>query len=107
MDIRFAEFSLPQSGAVVVGVWEERVLTASARRLDEATGGAVARAVVAAPRFHGKKNELVPLIGPPGLPLSRIVLAGLGKPEAGYARLLHEIRRDLAAQLNSAGVNQS
>ena len=79
MDIRFAEFSLPQSGAVVVGVWEERVLTASARRLDEATGGAVARAVAAAPRFHGKKNELLPLIGPPGLPLSRIVLAGFSQ----------------------------
>src|SRR5207248_2220590 len=54
MDIRFAEFSLPQSGAVVVGVWEDRALTAPARRLDEATQGAVARAVAAAGRFHGK-----------------------------------------------------
>ncbi|TMK30637.1 MAG: leucyl aminopeptidase, partial [Alphaproteobacteria bacterium] len=53
MDIRFAEFSLPQSGAVVVGVWEDRALTGPARRLDEATQGAVARAVAAAPRFHG------------------------------------------------------
>src|SRR5436305_13172445 len=91
MDIRFAEFSLPQSGAVVVGVSEERVLTASARRLDEATGGAVARAVAAAARFHGKKNELVPVVGPPGLPLSRIVLAGLGKPEAVAARLFEDL----------------
>jgi leucyl aminopeptidase len=103
MDIRFAEFSLPQSGAVVVGVWEERVLTPSARRLDEATGGAVARAVAAAARFHGKKNELVPLIGPPGLPLSRIVLAGLGKPEAVDARLLEDLGGNLAAHLNGAG----
>jgi leucyl aminopeptidase len=103
MDIRFAEFSLPQSGAVVVGVWEERVLTAPARRLDEATQGAVARAVAAAPRFHGKKNELVPVIGPPGLPLSRIVLAGLGKPEAVDARLLEDLGGTLAAHLNGAG----
>ncbi len=107
MDIRFAEFSLPQSGAVVVGVWEERVLTPSARRLDEATGGAVARAVAAAARFHGKKNELVPLIGPPGLPLSRIVLAGLGKPEAVDARLLEDLGGNLAAHLNGAGETEA
>ena len=65
MKIDFAEFALPRSGALVVGVWEDRVLTGPARRLDEATGGAVARAVAAAPRFHGKKNELIAIIGPP------------------------------------------
>jgi leucyl aminopeptidase len=107
MDIRFAEFSLPSSGAVVVGVWEERVLTASARRLDEATGGAVARAVAAAARFHGKKNELVPLIGPPGLALSRIVLAGLGKPEAVDVRLLEDLGGNLVAHLNGAGETEA
>jgi leucyl aminopeptidase len=107
MDIRFAEFSLSQSGAVVVGVWEERVLTAPARRLDEATGGAVARAVAATARFHGKKNELVPVIGPPGLPLSRIVLAGLGKPESVDARLLEDLGGNLAAHLNGAGETEA
>ena len=59
MKINFAEFAPPRSGAVVVGAWEDRVLTGSARQLDEATGGAVSRAVAAAPRFHGKKNELL------------------------------------------------
>ena len=107
MDIRFAEFSLPQSGAVVVGVWEERVLTASARRLDEATCGAVVRAVAAAPRFHGKKNELVPLIGPPGLPVSRIVVVGLGKPEAVEARMLEDLGGNLVAHLNGAGETEA
>jgi leucyl aminopeptidase len=103
MDIRFAEFSQPQSGAVVVGVWEGRELTAPARRLDEATQGAISRAVAAAPRFHGKKNELLPLIGPPGLSVSRIVLAGLGKPDAIDARLLEDLGGTLVAHLNSAG----
>src|SRR5438270_10918486 len=107
MDIRFAEFSLPQSGAVVVGVWEDRVLTAPARRLDEATQGAVARAVAAAARFHGKKNELLPIVGPPGLPLSRIVLAGLGKPEAVDARLLEDLGGTIIAHLNSAGESEA
>ena len=103
MKISFSEFELPRSGAVVVGMWEERVLTEPARRLDEATGGAVTRAAAAAARFHGKKNETLALIGPPELPLSRIVLAGLGKPEAVDARLLEDLGGNLVAHLNGAG----
>ena len=107
MKIDFAEFALPSSDApgdaVVVGAWEDRVLTLAARRLDEATGGAIARAVAAAPRFHGKKNELLPIIGPPGLPVSRIVVAGLGKPDAVDARLLQDLGGNLVAHLNGAG----
>ena len=108
MKISFAEVAPPRPtgpslGAVVVGAWEERVLTGSARRLDEATGGAVSRAVAAAPRFHGKKNELIAIIGPPGLPLSRIVVAGLGKPDAVDARLLQDLGGNLVAHLNGAG----
>src|SRR5437588_8230238 len=106
MKISFSKFELPRSGAVVVGVWEERVLTEPARRLDEATGGAVARAAAAA-RFHGKKNETLALIGPPELPLSRIVLAGLGKPEAIDARLLEDLGGNLLAQLNGAGETEA
>jgi len=107
MDIRFAEFSQPQSGAIVVGVWEDRVLTAPARRLDEATQGAISRAAAAAPRFHGKKNQLLPIVGPPGLPLSRIVLAGLGKPEAVDARLIEDLGGAIVAHLNSAGESEA
>src|SRR5437867_3680601 len=107
MKINFAEFALPRSGAVVVGAWEDRVLTATARRLDEATEGAVSRAVGAAPRFHGKKNELLPIIGPPHLPVSRIVVAGLGKPDAVDARLLQDLGGTLLVHLNGAGESEA
>jgi leucyl aminopeptidase len=103
MKISFAEFALPSFGAVVVGAWEDRVLTAPAKQLDEATGGAVSRAVAAAARFHGKKNELLPIIGPPNVSLSRIVVAGLGKPDAVDARLLQDLGGTLVAHLNGAG----
>jgi leucyl aminopeptidase len=107
MKIDFAEFVMPRSGAVIVGAFEDRVLTATARRLDEETGGAVSRAVAAAPRFHGKKNELLPLIGPPKLSLSRIVVAGLGKPDAVDARLLQDLGGNLVAHLNGAGESEA
>ncbi|MGE3782284.1 MAG: leucyl aminopeptidase [Alphaproteobacteria bacterium] len=103
MKIDFATFAPPRSGAVVVGAWEDRVLTGVARRLDEETGGAIGRAVSAAPRFHGKKNELLPLIGPPNLPLSRIVVAGLGRPDGVDAALLEDLGGNLVAHLNGAG----
>src|ERR1044071_4787228 len=107
MKISFAEFAVPQSGAVVAGAWEDRVLTGPARRLDEATGGAVSRAVAAAARFHGKKNELIPIIGPAELKVSRIVVAGLGKPEAVDERRLQDLGGNLVAHLNGAGETEA
>ena len=72
------------------------MLTPAARRLDEATGGAITRALAAASRFNGKKDELLPIVGPANLPVSRIVLAGLGKPES---------RRCPARSSNSAAIS--
>jgi len=103
MKISFAEPDRPRSGAVVVGVWEEGALTPAARRLDEDTGGAIARAVAAAPRFHGKKDELLSIIAPPNLSVSQIVLAGLGKPDSVNDRESEKLGGNLVAHLNRAG----
>src|SRR5229473_1240401 len=100
MKISFAEPDQPRSGAVVVGVWEEGALTPAAKRLDEATAGAISRAVSAAPRFGGKKDELLPIVGPAGLSVSRIVLAGLGKPDLTDPRSLQQLGGNLVAHLN-------
>jgi leucyl aminopeptidase len=103
MKISFAEFEVPRAGAVVVGIWEESALTAPARQLDEASGGAITRALAASPRFRGKRNELVPIVGPATPSVSRIVLAGLGKPAAIDARGLEDIGGTLVAHLNGVG----
>jgi leucyl aminopeptidase len=108
MKISFAEFEPPRpgaagGGAVVVGAWEEGVLTAPARQLDEASGGAITRALAASPRFRGKKSELVSIVAPANLTVSRIVLAGLGKPDAVDARGLEDLGGTLLAHLNGAG----
>jgi leucyl aminopeptidase len=103
MKISFTAPKMPGSGAVVAGIWEERQLTPMAHELDEATGGAVRRALAAAPRFAGKKAELLPLLAPAGLPLGRIVLAGFGRPEAAEARIWEEIGGALVPHLDGAG----
>jgi leucyl aminopeptidase len=107
MKISFAQPDHTRSGAVIVGVWEEAMLTPAARRFDEATGGAIMRAISAAPRFKGKKDELLPIIGPANLPVSRIVLAGLGKPDLANARLFQQLGGNLVAHLNSAGETEA
>jgi leucyl aminopeptidase len=103
MKIKFVELDQPRSGAVVVGVWNGGVLTPAARRLDEASGGAIARAVSTAHRFKGKKDELLPVVAPANLSLSRIVLAGLGKPESIDALALQQLGGKLLAHLHGAG----
>ncbi len=103
MKISFSEFEPPRAGAVVVGVWEGGALTATARQLDETTGGVLTRALAASPRFRGKRNDLVPVIAPPNLSVSRVVLAGLGKPEAVDARGFEDLGGTLLAHLNGVG----
>ena len=76
MKISFTEPELPRCGAVVVGVWEGKVLTPAARRLDEATDGAISRALAAAQRFKGKKDELLPIVGPAGVTPRRFLREG-------------------------------
>ena len=107
MKISFVEPHQPRSGAIVVGVWEDGAMTPAARLLDEATSGSVTRALSAAPRFNGKKDELLPIIAPANLSLSRIVLAGLGKPESIDARSLQRLGGKLYTHLNGAGEKEA
>jgi leucyl aminopeptidase len=79
MDIRFVTQDLPQDGVVVVGVQEERELTTSGRLLDVELEGALARAMQAS-RFRGKKDQTLSLAGI--APFARILLLGMGKPDA-------------------------
>jgi leucyl aminopeptidase len=103
MKVTFGEPDLPGSGAAVAGIWEGRVLTPSAHRLDVATEGTITRALSGAARFSGKKGEILPIVAPAQLPLSRIVLAGLGKREKADARVFEELGGALAAHLNGVG----
>ncbi|HXC91511.1 MAG TPA: leucyl aminopeptidase [Stellaceae bacterium] len=107
MKIAFAEPDLPRSGAAVAGIWEGGGLTPGARRLDEATDGAITRALAGAARFSGKKGELLAIVAPAKLPLSRIVVAGLGKREKADARLYEDLGGALAAHLNGAGETEA
>ena len=103
MKIEFGAFDPARRGAIVVGAWEGGGLTAPARQIDEASGGAVARALAASGRFRGKKGEILAVVGPANLAASQIVLAGLGTPETVDVRRLEDLGGALVAHLNSTG----
>ncbi len=80
MKIAFTEPEFERDGALVVTCFEGRALGASARQLDERLHGALARAL-AGSRATGKLGEMVDVVAPAGLPASRVLLVGLGKPD--------------------------
>jgi leucyl aminopeptidase len=102
MKIVFAETTLPDSGTIVVGVCEDRNLTPTAAALDRDTGGALTRAM-AASRFTGKKDQILPVLAPANLTVSRILLAGLGQPADVTSIQLQALGGNVVAALANSG----
>jgi len=107
MKVSFTTHAIPKSHAVCVGVTADRTLTPTAEQLDTATGGAVWKAVNAAPRFKGDKRQFLEVLAPGGVDNSRIVLVGLGKPEELSESELESVGGELLAKLNASGESQA
>ncbi|MEM1049639.1 MAG: leucyl aminopeptidase [Pseudomonadota bacterium] len=75
--IAFSKPDTPSKGTVILGFSEGGPLGDHARALDEASGGAIERAMAVA-EFKGKKKSILEIIAPHGLELDRIYLIGLG-----------------------------
>ncbi len=88
LDIAFAKPALPKSGALVLLVGEGEIPSGLWQQADEATGGAIGRALKAA-EFKGAKGKTCTILAP-GADLSRVVAVGLGKPSELTARVLNE-----------------
>ncbi|HUB95893.1 MAG TPA: leucyl aminopeptidase [Stellaceae bacterium] len=102
MKITFAEPRPPRSGTVVVPVGDERTLLATAKQLDEESGGALTRAMGAS-RFKGRGEESLAVLAPAHLDLSRVLLYGIGKEGGGERSAWQNRGGQILAQLNGAG----
>jgi leucyl aminopeptidase len=80
LEIAFAPPTLPTSGALALLIAEGAAPSGLWAAADRATGGAIARALEAA-RFTGAKDKSATILAPGG-GLSRVVVVGLGKPDA-------------------------
>ena len=83
LEIVFAEAHLPRSGALALLVGEGERPSGLFQSVDEATGGAVGRAL-AAGEFKGTKNQICTILAP-GAGLSRVVVVGLGSAPTALA----------------------
>jgi leucyl aminopeptidase len=97
LDVGFAAPSLPSSGALVLLVPEDARPSGLWAQADEATGGAIARALAAA-EFKGGKAKTCTILAP-GAGLSRVVAVGLGKPGELSQRILEEAGGHAAAAI--------
>ena len=73
-----------RSACAIVGIHERAEMTAPARELDRASGGAIGR-VLRRGDFSGKAGEILPIMGNLRGPVERVLLVGLGAKK-GYGR---------------------
>ena len=95
-----------RAGSWVVAATEGKALTPAALRADKASGGALSRGLGSS-RFTGKSGQMLEVLAPAGLSVSRILLVGLGKAEALDAKAAETIGAQALGRLNSAGERQA
>jgi leucyl aminopeptidase len=99
LDITFAKPASPKSGSLALLVAEEEQLGGVAAALDEASDGAITRAIDAG-KFKGQKGQTLTLFAPaPGL--GRVLLLGLGKRADLKPLALEEAGGSIAAALSA------
>lgn len=99
MNVTFADFSLPKTGAVAVFAAEGKPLSGHAAEIDKKTGGALKRAMKAA-AFKGAEGKIIDLLSPKGLSAARVVLVGLGKPEKLTTSIFETLGGSLVGHLD-------
>src|SRR6202012_3184358 len=102
MNINFAAPAAVTAGSWVVGAVEGAALLPAAVSADKASGGALSRALKFA-RFKGQAGQMVEVLAPAGLQVSRLLLVGLGKPESLDEKALETIGAQVTARLLAAG----
>ena len=80
MQFNFAAAKAVDSGVWVVGAAEGTGLLPAAAKADKASGGAIGRAMPSC-QFKAKAGQVLEVLAPAGVGVSRIVVLGLGKAE--------------------------
>ncbi len=98
LEVAFTKPALPKTGAVALFVAEAEALTGVAASLNEAAGGAIARAMEIA-AFKGQKGKTVLLLAPVE-GLTRLLVVGLGKRTELTTLTVEEAGGSIAAAMS-------
>ncbi len=102
MKFAFSEISLPKRGSLAVMVYENNVLSPTAKAVDKASKGQIQKAVKNS-RFKGKTGDFLEILAPDGLEVSRVVLVGLGDVAKLTPSDVEDAGGTLAKKLNGSG----
>ncbi len=102
MKVVFSKPVLPDTGALVVGVLQNRRLTPSAKLLDSQMNGELTRAIKAS-RFKGAKAQSLTILAPVGTKLDRAFVVGLGKAKDIKPLGMQSLGGGIYAALGSKG----
>jgi leucyl aminopeptidase len=102
MQPTFAAPGTVSSGAWIVGALDGSQLTPAAAKADKAASGALARGI-AVSRFTGKKGQMLEVLAPAGLSVSRIVVVGLGNGADFNANAAEEVAATAVGALSRSG----
>jgi len=100
MNISFSDLSLPKSGTLALYIPEGATLKGKAAELDDATGGALSRAMAAAD-FSGKKGKALDILAPAGVELDRVILVGAGNEAEVTIREVEKAGADIFTKFQS------
>jgi len=78
MKVSFTKAALPKSGVLIVPCFVENGFGDAFKALDKDSGGALGKAAKAG-SFSARKDQILDIVAPEGLSVSRIILAGAGK----------------------------
>ncbi|GER02892.1 hypothetical protein JCM17846_05740 [Iodidimonas nitroreducens] len=102
MKLSFSEAKDPKSGVLVLLADKDAIQNPHVRRLDDATGGAISKAIKSS-RWGGQATDILDLLAPSGIDASRIILAGLGDVKTLKVTDFERLGGRLAKYLQSAG----
>ncbi|HNR91283.1 MAG TPA: leucyl aminopeptidase [Dokdonella sp.] len=107
MTLKFSQTTATPDAAdvdcAIVGVFEDRSLSAAAARVDEASGGAIRR-LIDSGDITGKIGSHALLHALPGIKAARVLVAGLGDPRKFDGAALRRATRDALAALRNSPV---
>lgn len=102
MKFAFSDISLPSNGSLAVPVYADNTLSPFAQEVNDITDGAIQRALENS-RFTGKKGDMLVILAPQNLEVSRVVLFGLGEPEELKLADFENLGGTLLGKLNASG----
>jgi leucyl aminopeptidase len=102
MQLSFAAPGSVSAGAWVVGAVEGSSLLPAAVKADDASGGAISRALKVS-RFTGKAGQALEVLAPAGMKVSRILVIGLGKASGFDAGAAENASADIIGRLSKSG----